>query len=172
MVSTVPAGTPIFSPFSPTRRSFSPTRSAWSYTQCSYRQTQHAWDYTQTACSVAQSSWNYTQCPCKQTRFPAGAQKPRLVPRALRGATRAPRLVSRDPRGVTPKDVFAQKLEVAEEPTTHTKVTVQEKNNARKALEKDLRQAVERDTECDNSVKRRNPFPLSPGNADKRTCQQ
>ena len=40
------------------------------------------------------------------------------------------------------KNVFAQKLEVAEEPTTHTKVTVQEKNDARKALEKDLRQAV------------------------------
>jgi hypothetical protein len=40
------------------------------------------------------------------------------------------------------KDVFAQKLEVAEEPTTHTKVNVQEKNDARKALETDLRQAV------------------------------
>ena len=40
------------------------------------------------------------------------------------------------------KDVFAQKLEVAEEPTTHTTVNVQEKNDARKALEKNIRQAV------------------------------
>jgi hypothetical protein len=40
------------------------------------------------------------------------------------------------------KNVFAQDLEVAEEPTTHTKVTVQEKNDARKALETDLRQAI------------------------------
>jgi hypothetical protein len=40
------------------------------------------------------------------------------------------------------KNVFANKLEVAEEPTTHTKVNVQEKNDARKVLEKDLRQSI------------------------------
>jgi hypothetical protein len=40
------------------------------------------------------------------------------------------------------KDVFANKLELTEEPTTHTKVSVQEKNDARKLLETDLRQAI------------------------------
>jgi hypothetical protein len=40
------------------------------------------------------------------------------------------------------KIIFAQKLEVAEEPTTHTKVNVQEKNDARDVLEADIRQSV------------------------------
>jgi hypothetical protein len=40
------------------------------------------------------------------------------------------------------KDVFANKLELTEEPTTHTKVSVQEKNDARKLLETDLRRAI------------------------------
>jgi hypothetical protein len=40
------------------------------------------------------------------------------------------------------KNVFAQALELSEEPTTHTKVTIQEKNDARKALETTLRQAI------------------------------
>jgi hypothetical protein len=40
------------------------------------------------------------------------------------------------------RGTFAQLLELSEEPTTHTKVTTQEKNDARKALEKELRQAV------------------------------
>ncbi|MDR1372304.1 MAG: hypothetical protein LBJ17_04150 [Dysgonamonadaceae bacterium] len=37
---------------------------------------------------------------------------------------------------------FAQKLEIAEEPATRTKLSVQAKNDARAALEKDLRQAI------------------------------
>ena len=42
----------------------------------------------------------------------------------------------------TLRDDFAQKLETAEEPATRTKLTVQAKNTARKALEKTIRQAV------------------------------
>ncbi|MDR1527702.1 MAG: hypothetical protein LBS46_08575 [Dysgonamonadaceae bacterium] len=40
------------------------------------------------------------------------------------------------------RDHFAQKLELAEEPATRTKLTVQAKNSARTTLEKKLRQVV------------------------------
>jgi hypothetical protein len=40
------------------------------------------------------------------------------------------------------KNAFEQKLEAAEEPATRTKVSVAEKNEARKKLESDIRQSV------------------------------
>jgi hypothetical protein len=43
---------------------------------------------------------------------------------------------------VVGRDDFAQKLEVAEEPATRTKTAIQVKTDARKAFEKNIRQAV------------------------------